>query len=172
MCHYTPQAVSVPLRILGVLVAVSWLTPAPVRAADAVGAETCKVCHPGAWEAWRESAHARAWLSLPERSRADARCTACHAPEGTRGQPGVTCESCHGNGQLYSLPFVMRDRELARALGLQEVGERTCLRCHDESSPSLTRFEYGRRLPLIQHGEADRQARRAAAAKGASPATR
>lgn len=152
----------VPFRTLGALLA-PWLALAPARAAEPVGAETCKVCHPAAYDLWRESAHARAWLVLPERSRSDARCTTCHAPEGARGQAGVTCESCHGNGQLYSLPFVMRDRELARALGLQDPGEKTCLRCHDEASPSLTRFDYARKLPLVEHGRADREARKAAA---------
>jgi hypothetical protein len=164
MCHYTPHSVPVPFRTAGLLLAASLLPAGPARPAEPVGVETCKACHPGAWEAWRESAHARAWQSLPERSRNDPRCTTCHAPEGSKGTAGVSCETCHGNGQLYSLPYVMRDRELARALGLLDVGERTCVRCHDESSPSLSRFDYARKLPLVQHGEADRQARRAAAA--------
>jgi len=128
-------------------------------AAEPIGAETCKACHPAAYEAWLESAHARAQANLSERSRADARCTACHAPEPALA--GVSCEACHGNGQLYARRYVMRDRELARALGLLEVGEKTCARCHDESSPSLTRFDYARKVPLVQHGEADREARRA-----------
>src|SRR6266508_3402318 len=86
------------------------------------------------------------------------------APAGAAEPVGAeTCESCHGNGHLYSLPFVMRDRELARALGLLDPGEKTCLRCHDESSPSLSRFDYARKLPLVAHGRADREARRAAA---------
>ena len=153
---------TVPYRTLGTLL-VSWLALAPAGAAEPVGAETCRVCHPAAFEIWRESAHARAFLVLPERSRADARCIACHAAEGSQRQAGVTCESCHGNGQLYSLPFVMRDRELARALGLLDPGEKSCLRCHDESSPSLSRFDYARKLPLVEHGRAEREARRAAA---------
>jgi hypothetical protein len=46
----------------------------------------------------------------------------------------------------------MRDRELARAVGLVDPGERTCAACHTESTPSLGRFEYARKLPLIEHG--------------------
>jgi formate-dependent nitrite reductase cytochrome c552 subunit len=163
--------VPVPFRTLGALL-LTWLALAPARAAEPVGAETCKVCHPAAYEIWRESAHARAWLVLPERSRNDVRCTACHAPEGATAQAGVSCETCHGNGQLYSPPFVMRDRELARALGLLDAGEKTCLRCHDDSSPSLTRFDYSRKLPLVEHGRADREASRAAGARPAPPAGR
>ncbi|MBI5070509.1 MAG: hypothetical protein HZB56_19950 [Deltaproteobacteria bacterium] len=142
------------------------LAPIPARGLDPLGAETCKACHPAAYEIWKESAHARALAALPERSRGDARCTVCHAPEGQKGQGGVTCESCHGNGQLYARRYVMRDRELARALGLQDVGEKSCLRCHDESTPSLGKWDHARKLPLIQHGEAEREARRAAAAAG------
>jgi nitrate/TMAO reductase-like tetraheme cytochrome c subunit len=146
------------------LLAPLLLGPAPGRAADPVGPETCKACHPVAYELWRQGPHARAQAALPERSRTDARCTGCHAPEASRAQAGVGCEACHGNGQLYAHRYVMRDRELARLLGLQEVGEKTCARCHDEAAPGLSRWDYARKLPLIQHGEADREARRAAAA--------
>jgi len=65
---------------------------------------------------------------------------------------GVSCEDCHGPGRLYSSPHVMRDPELARALGLADPGERTCAGCHTESTPSLQRFEYRSKLPMIRHG--------------------
>jgi hypothetical protein len=45
----------------------------------------------------------------------------------------------------------MRDPELARAVGLVEPSERVCAGCHTESTPSLVRFEYARKLPLIRH---------------------
>lgn len=61
----------------------------------------------------------------------------------------------------------MRDPELARAVGLRDPGERTCLRCHDESTPSLERFDYGRKLPLIEHWAGERAGARKKAA--ASP---
>jgi hypothetical protein len=162
MPHYTRRTVPVPPR-LRPLLALLAAVPGAALAADPVGAETCKACHPVAYQIWREGPHARAQQALPERNRADTRCTGCHAPEASRAQSGVGCEACHGNGQLYAHRFVMRDRELARALGLLEVGEKTCARCHDESTPSLARFDYGRKGPLVLHGEADRAARRAAA---------
>jgi hypothetical protein len=154
----------------GRLLALALLAaPAAPRAHDPIGAETCKACHPAAYEIWRESAHARAHASLPERQRSDARCTGCHDPLGERGS-GVSCEACHGNGQLYARRYVMRDRELARALGLVTVpAERSCLACHGESAPSLTRFDYARKLPLIRHGEADRAARGAAGQPPGAP---
>jgi hypothetical protein len=45
----------------------------------------------------------------------------------------------------------MRDAELARAVGLADPGEKTCLGCHTESTPSLGRFDYARKLRLIAH---------------------
>jgi hypothetical protein len=144
-----------PPATLALLAAVALGAPgAPARAADRVGPETCKACHPAAYEAWRASPHARARESLPERSRGDRRCLSCHAPDLDDGvAAGVSCEACHGPGRLYSAPYVMRDPELARAVGLADPGERACAGCHTDSTPSLVRFEYARKLPLIKHWE-------------------
>lgn len=128
------------------------LLPALALAADPVGAETCKACHPAAYDAWKDGPHARALASLDAAQRKDARCTACHAPDLDKGVAGVTCETCHGGGRVYAQAYVMRDRELARAAGLLSPGEKTCLACHTESAPSLTRFDYVRKLRLIEHG--------------------
>ena len=141
-----------PRAIAALLAAL--LAPAAVRASEHVGPETCKACHPAAYEAWRTSPHARARDVLPERSRADRRCLSCHAPDLEDGIAGVSCEACHGPGRVYSAPYVMRDAELARAVGLADPGEKTCAGCHTDSTPSLVRFEYERKLPLIKHWEA------------------
>ena len=133
--------------------AAALAAPAPARAGDHVGPETCKACHPAAYDAWRASPHARAREVLPERSRADRRCLSCHAPDLDEGIAGVSCEACHGPGRVYSAPYVMRDPELARAVGLADPGERACTGCHTDSTPSLVRFEYARKLPLIKHWE-------------------
>jgi hypothetical protein len=127
--------------------------PALAPGGDLVGPETCKACHPAAYASWREGPHARALESLPERSRGDRRCLSCHAPAAEAGQTGVGCEACHGPGRLYAARYVMRDAELARALGLVIPGEKGCLACHGESTPSLRRFDFSRKVKLIQHGE-------------------
>lgn len=127
--------------------------PALALGGDLVGPETCKACHPAAYASWREGPHARALESLPERSRGDRRCLSCHAPAAEAGQTGVGCEACHGPGRLYAARYVMRDAELARALGLVIPGEKGCLACHGESTPSLRRFDFSRKVKLIQHGE-------------------
>jgi hypothetical protein len=134
------------------LLAIAALVPAAALASGGlVGPETCKACHPAAWAAWREGPHARALESLPERSRGDARCLGCHSPAAGDGLSGVTCEACHGPGRLYAARYVMRDPELARAVGLLEPGEKTCLACHTESTPSLRKFDVPQKLKLIAH---------------------
>ncbi len=150
--------------------------PALAAGADLVGPESCKACHPAAYAAWREGPHARALDSLPERSRKDKRCLSCHAPDLAAGVAGVTCEGCHGAGSVYEARYVMRDPELARAAGLQDPGEKTCAACHTESTPSLEKFQYARKLPLIQHwdGAAKKKdgAARPAPSRPAAPAQR
>jgi hypothetical protein len=141
------------------LLVVALLAPAAAAPADTVGAETCKSCHPLAYEAWRYSPHARGLESLPEARRKDVQCKVCHAPDTDKGLAGVSCETCHGAGRMYSQPYVMRDRELARAVGLVDQGEKTCAACHTDSTPGLARFDYARKLPLIEHG-GDRAARK------------
>ena len=154
MAHYTAGPVTRPQIIPPVAVALLALcVPAGARAAEHVGPETCKACHPAAYEAWCASPHARARETLPERSRGDHRCLSCHAPDLEDGIAGVSCEACHGPGRVYSAPYVMRDPELARAVGLADPGERTCAGCHTDSTPSLVKFEYARKLPLIKHWE-------------------
>ncbi len=145
------------------------LAPGLPRAGDPVGPETCKACHPAAYAAWSGSAHARALAGVPEARRAESRCTGCHAPDLARGIAGVTCEACHGGGRLYAHRYVMRDRELARAVGLVDPGPQTCSACHDVSAPSLGRFEYVKKLPLIDHWTADRAARAGALTPQSAP---
>ncbi len=141
------------MRHLSVSLLLAALAPSFPHAGDKVGPETCKACHPSAYDAWLATPHARARESLPEKNRNEPRCLSCHAPDADDGLAGVSCEACHGPGQLYSAPYVMRDPELARALGLQDPGEKTCLACHTEATPSLVKFEYQRKLALIKHGE-------------------
>ncbi len=129
------------------------LAPALALGGDQVGPETCKACHPAAYASWREGPHARALESLPERSRTDKRCLSCHAPAAEAGQAGVGCEACHGPGRLYAARYVMRDAELSRALGLVIPGEKGCQACHGESTPSLRKFDFARKVKLIWHGK-------------------
>jgi hypothetical protein len=151
-------------RLAALLLAAAPALAGGATSAPTVGPETCKACHPAAYEAWRTDPHARAFDSLPERSRKDKRCLSCHAPLVDEGFVAVGCETCHGAGGAYSARYVMRDRELARAVGLLDPNEKTCAACHNETTPSLVKFEYKRKLPLIEHWSAERAAWKAAAA--------
>jgi len=150
--------------------ALGLLVSAAALAADPVGVQTCKACHPKAYEIWAAGPHAHAAASLTAAQRQQPSCTQCHAPElahtrsDTGRQPtaaeadGITCEACHGSGQYYSPAYVMRDAELARAVGLADPGERSCKGCHLEGSPGLSPFEFGSKVKVIDHWTAERKA--------------
>jgi len=135
------------------------LWPAASLAADFVGAETCKACHPLAYEVWKEGPHARAQDSLTPAQQRDPHCASCHAPDLDKGVSGVSCENCHGGGRIYAQAYVMRDRELSRAVGLVDPTEKSCNACHTDAAPSLSKFSYATKMPLIEHS-GDRAAHR------------
>lgn len=150
------------MRTSGFLLLLAALAlPAVSEAADFVGAESCKACHPEAYAAWRTSKHARAFESLSPQQKKDARCVSCHAPDlKSQGVAGITCETCHGGGEYYSPEYVMKDPELARLVGLNDPSEKQCRSCHDASSPSLLPFEFVDKLKLIDHWSEERERRK------------
>lgn len=163
------------MRSLGLCSLAAVLLWAPAAfgadvAAEFLGPESCKACHPEAYNAWRQSKHARALDSLSPQQQKDARCLTCHSPnQADKGVPDISCETCHGGGQYYSASYVMKDPELARLVGLQDPSEKGCRTCHDASSPSLTPFDFVEKLKLIDHWS-EARARRAEAQKAAAAA--
>lgn len=152
------------------LVALLLSVPVLALAADFVGPESCKGCHPEAYAAWTQSKHARATDSLGEAQKKDARCLTCHAPDqAERAVAHVTCETCHGGGQYYVPGYVMKDAELSRLVGLVDPSEKGCRTCHDASSPSLTPFNFVEALKAIDHWSAERARRQGAPRAEASP---
>lgn len=158
-----------------------------------VGIGKCKICHKkesigDQYGAWAASGHAKAFETLlgeaavglarergiegpPSES---GECLACHATaygvaaEGSGENPlepsdGVQCETCHGPGSAYRKKTVMEDREASLANGLVVPDEQTCLRCHNERSPTwdparytladgtTTGFDYAQALAKIAH---------------------
>jgi formate-dependent nitrite reductase cytochrome c552 subunit len=153
-----------------------WLFPIVLAAsvafgADFVGPEGCKGCHVEAYNAFRQSKHARALESLSGSQQQDARCVSCHAPNlQEQNVAHVTCETCHGGGHYYAANYVMKDAELARLVGLMDPSEKGCRTCHDASSPSLRPFDFVEKLKLIDHWTGERARRTAQAeAKPAEP---
>lgn len=126
-------------------------------AADFLGPESCKGCHPAAYDLWMQSKHARAGESLVSTQQKDVRCLSCHSPDqAAQSVSHVTCETCHGPGQHYSPSYVMKDPELARLVGLVDPSEKACRTCHDASSPSLKPFNFVESLKAIDHWSAER----------------
>jgi hypothetical protein len=145
------------------------LVAAPALAYDPVGPDNCKLCHPQAYAAWKQSKHATAALGLTGNFAKDGRCLNCHAPEASRGYTGVQCETCHGGGQFYTPTYVMKDPELARAVGLVDPTPALCVKCHDEAAPSLKPFVFEEKVKLVDHWTAEREARKAAGTAAPKP---
>lgn len=138
---------------------------------DFLGSASCQACHPDAYAAWQESAHARSRDVLSAAQQKDVRCLSCHSPNQTEQRAEhVACETCHGGGQYYAASYVMKDAELARLVGLVDPSEKGCRNCHDNASPSLKPFDFAAKLKLIDHWSAERQKRRAQLDSGSSMA--
>jgi hypothetical protein len=141
-------------------------------ASEFVGPESCNACHKEAYRVWSASAHARAAQSLDPEQRKQALCLQCHSRDeqrsGAAQVAGVSCETCHGGGKSYQPAVVMRDKELARLVGLLDPTPATCLTCHNADSPSLKAFDVKEAMSRIDHWTAERKGREGKSAK-ASP---
>jgi hypothetical protein len=125
-----------------------------VSSHDFVGAERCRSCHVEEFRVWAEGPHARALQVLSDKERRDPSCQQCHTMVPEDMDPalgGIQCETCHGAGKYYSERHVMRDAELRSQLSFVVPDEKTCVRCHTESSPSLRPFRYEEKLEKIRH---------------------
>ncbi len=140
------------------------------RAGAYLGAESCKACHAAAYDAWQKSPHARAAERLTPDQAKQALCLQCHSPNAAASSgltTGVSCETCHGGGAFYSPRYVMRDPELARAVGLVDADQKTCSVCHNDGSPSMRKFDLAEKMQLLDHWTPERQKRGGKKAKDA-----
>lgn len=128
---------------------------------------------------WLESSHAKAFETLKgaeaaavakkkgiaDPSKADE-CLKCHvtghgAPKSALAEgfvptsEGVGCESCHGPGSLYKTMTIMKalyeGKQDPKAVAFEKGGKETCLRCHNEQSPTYKPFDYAERSKVIAH---------------------
>ena len=135
-----------------------------------VGAETCKACHPGAYNKWVNSKHAKAYDALVKGPRgnheADADCVRCHTTgfeyKGgfvtaalTPNLKGNQCENCHGPGSKHSeKPDDATFRKaIARKAEEFDKGLR-CVACHSEDDSP--KFNFAQYYPKIMHKGLDR----------------
>lgn len=141
-----------------------------------IGAERCRACHEFEYQVWARSAHGRSQAALDDEQRADPKCNTCHTMAAETGSDttAIGCERCHGPGKYYYPRYVMKDRELARAVGLVEPRREHCAQCHTEGTPSIRPFDYDTMWTKIDHGKRAREAwgkAREATAAAAAPAT-
>jgi hypothetical protein len=150
----------------GILEKMARELPTPNGAAY-VGSETCRACHPTAYDAWAKTRHFQAWDTLVT-AEADPKrygwpvthypdCVGCHvvgyreqtgfvSADETPQLAGVGCERCHGPGSDHiqnpaGKPMGMHGGTPASVL---------CIQCHDfEQSPE---FVYAAKWALIEHG--------------------
>jgi hypothetical protein len=135
------------------------LSASTVLAQSYIGAERCKTCHEFAFQRWSVGPHAAADEALSEPQLKDPKCNTCHTmlPEETeRRFSGVQCERCHGPGRYYHRSYVMKDRELSRAVGLVDPTPEHCMQCHTEGAPSIRPFDFSTMWARIDHGKAAR----------------
>ena len=132
-----------------------------------VGAEKCAGCHDFEYKVWLASGHAKAHQALTDEQLKDPKCNNCHTnttqPEAKFA--GVQCEHCHGPGKFYQASYVMKDRDLARSVGLVDPTPQSCAQCHTEGAPSVAPFDFKTMWARIDHGKEARAAWEAARGK-------
>ena len=145
-----------------------------INASRYIGAEACGQCHTAAYAAWKKSPHARSRLALTGRDKNNPACLSCHTMDPDDNNPalqGIQCETCHGAGRYYSPRHVMRDTDLRAALGFTKPVEATCKRCHNDSAPSISSFDFVHKFAHIVHHDACSKRARNDAEKSKNKAT-
>ncbi len=156
------------LRHLRRLALLFLLVPAAggAQGNNTIGAEQCKACHEFEYQVWAKSAHNRSQAALSSEQVRDPKCNTCHTvsandPLEDNAEPkygGIDCERCHGPGKYYHPRYVMKDKELARAIGLVDLKPAQCMQCHSEGAPSISAFDYEQLWARIEHGRSAREA--------------
>jgi len=144
-----------------------------------IGATKCKMCHKAKtgdqFQIWSDSGHAKAFETLKSEASIaiatekglgnpweEAACLKCHSTQAFLGAEvdatgkydqieGVSCEACHGAGSEYKAKKIMEDRAASVAAGMHLADETTCLKCHNEESPTFKGFEYAAMWDKIKH---------------------
>ncbi len=68
-------------------------------------------------------------------------------------EDGVQCETCHGAGSAYKEMKIMKDKDLAIKNGLiiPDNLEEFCVSCHNNESPTFTKFDVNEAWDKIKH---------------------
>jgi hypothetical protein len=174
------KALSILLSALLLVVFVSTLLAADAKYVGANKCKMCHIsAKRGAqYKTWQAGPHAGAYetLASPESKEiakkmgiADAqksdKCLKCHVTAhgvdaslknaSYKVEEGVGCESCHGPGSEYKSMKVMKalaaGTQDAKAVAYQKGSKETCLKCHNEESPTYKQFNYDEKWKKIAH---------------------
>jgi len=171
------------LRFLIVTLALLVTAPGSFAQGDHVymGMKKCSMCHKGEvkgaiFEKWQGSQHAKAFTNLTDTAAAevykklgktgnpqqDAACLKCHITGAGADSAkavalikdeGVTCEACHGAGADYGKMSVMKDKAAAVAAGMSADPKATCIKCHNQESPTFKAFKFEEMWTKIAHAK-------------------
>ncbi len=118
--------------------------------------------HAGAYEvlATEEAKKTAAALGIEDPQKS-SKCLKCHATAyfftekhatniavSKKGKPrltveeGVGCETCHWAGSAYQKKKIMKDFDASVAAGMNPKPEESCVKCHNEESPSWDAAKY------------------------------
>jgi len=130
------------------------------------------------YKIWSATAHAKAYETLagekakevakakgiedPQKAEA---CLKCHVTgygvkDELKGEKysieeGVTCEACHGAGGNYwkmsTMKAIAAGEIKPDSVGLVLPDEKTCVKCHNEQSPTFKGFKFADAWPKIEH---------------------
>jgi len=124
-----------------------------------LGADSCRSCHPKAFQTWSGSKHAHAFHTLEEKGYdTNPRCLECHtigylASDGylnarlTPQLQNVSCESCHGRGDHHVKYYAGENREL-KDFKFKKVN---CVGCHNPDNSA--KFELASYWEKVKHGQ-------------------
>ncbi len=138
-----------------------------------VGADKCKMCHQGpakgnVYQIWEKGPHAGAYQVLVDKkdgSEKNEKCVGCHvtgfgkatgykigdADPKNAALANVGCEACHGPGADYKNMAIMKDHAKSVENGLVVPDEKTCMTCHNKTSPTFKGFDFATYWKKIQH---------------------
>ena len=127
---------------------------------------------------WEAGPHAKAYtelasehslkvakeMGLKESPQESAQCLPCHVTAYEVAdslktkivlENGVSCETCHGPGSDYWKMTVMKDlragKKDPKAVGLREITEELCVKCHNKNSPTYKPFKFAEAIKAIAH---------------------